>query len=219
MAGLPFTIHLHPTCNSPFQWMPPCLEERYLEQARLQGRHQVCMPRVRTLILEHCRERLDTLNAAAEAAIKENVEDADPEYAMMINTFTQLELSYYLSDQYLRAYKALINAIGMQFFDVAGDRLNKKDDRKATEEESEADIDKSERRLPLSSTKPTSTMQYYPIRPAPFQWLPGTLAEEFRSRNKLHEELHLQGFHAESPGHYLGPVRGPPQEALRSSGN
>ncbi|KAF9784531.1 hypothetical protein BJ322DRAFT_1109250 [Thelephora terrestris] len=149
MAGLPFTIHLHPTRDSPFQWMPPRLEEKYLEQARLQGQHQntyfdvvsrVCTPRVRTLILEHCRESLNTLNAAAEAAIKENVEDADPEYAMMINTFTQLELSYYLSDQYLRAYEVLINAIGMPFFDVAGDCLNKKDDRKATEEESEADM-------------------------------------------------------------------------------
>ncbi|KAF9784012.1 hypothetical protein BJ322DRAFT_1197571 [Thelephora terrestris] len=149
MPGLPFTIHLHPTRDSPFQWMPPRLEEKYLEQARLQRQHQntyfdavsrVCTPRVRTLISEHCRGRLDTLNVAAEAAIKENVEDADPEYAMMINTFTQLELSYYLSEQYLEVYKALIKAIGMPFFDVAGDRLNKKDDCKATEEESEADM-------------------------------------------------------------------------------
>jgi hypothetical protein len=53
------------------------------------------------LISAHCRERLNTLNAAAEAAIKENVADTDPEYARMINTFTQLELSYYLSEQYL----------------------------------------------------------------------------------------------------------------------
>jgi hypothetical protein len=36
------------------------------------------------LISAHCRERLNTLNAAAEAAIKENVADADPEYARMI---------------------------------------------------------------------------------------------------------------------------------------
>jgi hypothetical protein len=40
MPGLPFTIHLHPTRDSPFQWMPPRLEEKYLEQARLQGQHQ-----------------------------------------------------------------------------------------------------------------------------------------------------------------------------------
>jgi hypothetical protein len=53
------------------------------------------------LISAHCRECLNTLNAAAEAAIKENVADADPEYARMINTFTQLELSEHLSEQYL----------------------------------------------------------------------------------------------------------------------
>ncbi|KAF9790578.1 hypothetical protein BJ322DRAFT_1104233 [Thelephora terrestris] len=32
-------------------------------------------------------------------------------------------------------------------------------------------------------------MQYYPTRPAPFQCLPGSLAEEFRSRDKLREDL------------------------------
>ncbi|KAF9779233.1 hypothetical protein BJ322DRAFT_1113582 [Thelephora terrestris] len=137
------TMQYYPIRPTPFQWLPGTLAEEFRSRDKLREElqniffdavSQVFTPRVQAIISDQFEDRLKKLCEAAEIEIKKNVAVAEPRYAAMINTRTQLELLNILCEDYREAYFRLMKIIGVGLFDVIGDRLNQREGRKETED-------------------------------------------------------------------------------------
>ncbi|KAF9782534.1 hypothetical protein BJ322DRAFT_1111394 [Thelephora terrestris] len=133
----------YPIRPTPFQWLPGTLAEEFRSCDKLREELQIIFfdavskvftSRVQAIISEQFEDRLNKLCVAAEIEIKKNVAVAEPRYAAIINTRTQLELLNILCKDYREAYFRLMKIVGVELFNVIGDPLSQREGRKETED-------------------------------------------------------------------------------------